>query len=72
MMVYLKDNTIDIAKAVGNAQAITYADDTNEKTKEVTRIGVALSKIGEIVAQFTEKLEQVDCNIGANTDTFTR
>ena len=71
MMVYLKDNAIDIAKAVGNAQAITYADDTNEKTKEVTRIGVALSTCGEIVAQFTEKkLEQVDCNIGANTDTY--
>ncbi len=71
MMVYLKDNNIDVAKAVGNAQAITYADDTNEKTKEVTRIGVALSTCGEIVAYFIEKkLEQVDCNIGANTDTY--
>lgn len=71
MIVYLKDNAIDIAKAVGNAQAITYADDTNEKTKEVTRIGVALSTCGEIVAHFIErKLEQVDCNIGANTDTY--
>lgn len=71
MIVYLKDNAIDIAKAVGNAQAITYADDTNEQTKEVTRIGVALSTCGEIVAYFIEKkLEQVDCNIGANTDTY--
>lgn len=71
MLVYLKDNAIDIAKAVGNAQAITYADDTNEKTKKVTRIGVALSTCGEIVAYFIErKLEQVDCNIGANTDTY--
>ena len=71
MIVYLKDNAIDIAKAVGNAQAITYADDTNEKTKEVTRIGVALSTCGEIAAQFLERrLEVVDCNIGANTDTY--
>ncbi|MCD9853682.1 organic solvent tolerance protein OstA [Epilithonimonas sp. JDS] len=71
MIVYLKNNAIDIAKAVGNAQAITYADDTNQKTKEVTRIGVALSTCGEIVAQFIErKLENVDCNIGANTDTY--
>lgn len=71
MMVYLKDNAIDIAKAVGNAQAINYADDTNEKTKEVTRIGVALSTCGEIVAQFLERrLEIVDCNISANTDTY--
>lgn len=71
MIVYLKDNVIDIAKAVGNAQAITYADDTNEKTKQVTRIGVALSTCGEIVARFLERrLEVVDCNIGANTDTY--
>ncbi|RZJ37729.1 MAG: organic solvent tolerance protein OstA [Chryseobacterium sp.] len=71
MIVYLKDNAIDIAKAVGNAQAITYADDTNQKTKEVTRIGVALSTCGEIAAQFLERrLEVVDCNIGANTDTY--
>lgn len=71
MIVYLKDNAIDVAKAVGNAQAITYADDTNQKTKEVTRIGVALSTCGEIVAQFIErKLENVDCNVGANTDTY--
>lgn len=71
MIVYLKDNAIDVAKAVGNAQAITYADDTNQKTKEVTRIGVALSTCGEIVAEFLERrLEVVDCNIGANTDTY--
>ena len=71
MIVYLKDNSIDIAKAVGNAQAITYADDTNEKTKEVTRIGVALSTCGEIVAHFIERrLEQVDCNVGANSDIY--
>jgi len=71
MIVYLKDNAIDVAKAVGNAQAISYADDTNQKTKEVTRIGVALSTCGEIAAQFLERrLEVVDCNIGANTDTY--
>lgn len=71
MIVYLKDNAIDIAKAVGNAQAINYADDENEKTHEITRIGVALSTCGEIAAQFLERrLEVVDCNIGANTDTY--
>lgn len=71
MIVYLKDNAIDIAKAVGNAQAITYADDENQKTHVVTRIGVALSTCGEIVAEFLERrLEIVDCNIGANTDTY--
>lgn len=71
MVVYLKDNAIDVAKAVGNAQAITYADDENQKTHEITRIGVALSTCGEIVAEFVEKkLENVSCNIGANQDTY--
>ena len=71
MIVYMKNNAIDLAKAVGNAQAITYADDTNQKTKEVTRVGVALSTCGEIVAGFIErKLEIVDCNIGANSDIY--
>ncbi|WP_312823794.1 OstA-like protein [Epilithonimonas sp.] len=71
MIVYLTNNAIDSAKTVGNAQAITYADDTNQKTKEVTRIGVALSTCGEIVADFLERrLEIVSCNIGANTDTY--
>jgi len=71
MIVYLKDNAIDVAKAVGNAQAITYADDENKKTHEITRIGVALSTCGEIVAEFLERrLEVVDCNISANTDTY--
>ena len=71
MVVYLKDNAIDVAKAVGNAQAITYADNENQKTHEITRIGVALSTCGEIVAEFVEKkLENVSCNIGANQDTY--
>ncbi|MPS73371.1 MAG: organic solvent tolerance protein OstA [Chryseobacterium sp.] len=71
MIVYLNNNAIDSAKAVGNAQAITYADDENKKTHQITRIGVALSTCGEIVAEFLERrLEVVDCNIGANTDTY--
>lgn len=71
MIVYLKNNSINTAKAVGNAQAITYADDTNQKTKEVTRIGVALSTCGEIVAEFLERrLEIIDCNVSPTTDTY--
>lgn len=71
MIVYLKNNAISSAKAVGNAQAITYADDTNQKTKVVTRIGVALSTCGEIVAEFLERrLEIVDCNVSPTTDTY--
>lgn len=71
MIVYYKDNEINLAKVIGNAQAITYADDTDEKTKEVERIGVALSTCGTIEAEFEEKSVQIiSCNIGANTDIF--
>jgi len=71
MIVYLNNNAIDSAKAVGNAQAITYADDQDKKTKELKRIGVMLSTCGEIVAEFLERrLEIVSCNIGANNDTY--
>ncbi len=71
MMVYLNNNEIDSAKAVGNAQAITYADDQDKKTKELKRIGVMLSTCGEITAEFLERrLEIVSCNIGANNDTY--
>jgi len=71
MIVYLNNNAIDSAKAVGNAQAITYADDQDKKTKQLKRIGVMLSTCGEIVAEFLERrLEIVSCNIGANNDTY--
>lgn len=71
MIVYYKDNEINLAKVIGNAQAITYADDTDEKTKEVERIGVALSTCGTIEAEFEERTVQIiSCNVGANTDVF--
>ena len=71
MIVYYKNNDINLAKVIGNAQAITYADDTNEKTKETERIGVALSTCGTIEAEFEERRVQIiSCNIGANTDIF--
>ncbi|MGV4414354.1 OstA-like protein [Chryseobacterium sp. T1] len=71
MGVYLKEGSIDLAKSVGNAQSILYADDTDEKTKEVKRIGVAIAVSGEIEAQFIEKkLEIITYNIGAQSDIY--
>lgn len=71
MAIYFKDGDIDIAKSIGNAQSILYADDTDQKTKEVTRIGVRVSISGEIEAQFIEKkLEVVTYNIGAQSDVY--
>lgn len=71
MIIYYKDNQINLAKVIGNAQAINYADDQNEKTKEVERIGVALSTCGTIEALFEDrKVQIISCNIGANTDIY--
>ncbi len=71
MTVYYKENEVKLAQALGNAQAITYADDQNEKTKEIERIGIALSTCGTIEAAFEERRVQIiSCNIGANSDTY--
>ena len=71
MTVYYTNNEISLAKVIGNGQAITYADDQNEKTKEVERIGVALSTCGTIEAEFEDRRVQiVSCNIGANNDIY--
>ena len=71
MTVYYKENEVKLAKVIGNAQAITYADDQNEKTKEVERIGVSLSTCGFIEALFEERRVQIiSCNIGALTDIY--
>ena len=71
MTVYYKNNEITLAKVIGNGQAITYADDQNEKTKEVERIGVALSTCGTIEAEFEDrKVQIISCNIGANNNIY--
>lgn len=71
MAIYFKDGEIDIAKTVGNAQSILYADNTDEKTKETTRIGVAIAVSGEIEAQFIEKkIEVITYNIGVQSDVY--
>ncbi len=68
---YGEDNNIKEAKVIGNAQAITYSDDVNAQTKQKERIGISLSTCGIIDAIFEEKaLYVVECNIGANSDTY--
>lgn len=71
MTVYYENNEVKNAKVIGNAQAITYAEDTNEKTKETERIGITLSTCGIIDALIEEKQMQIiTCDIGANMDTY--
>lgn len=71
MTVYYKDSEISLAQALGNAQAITYADSENEQTKEMERLGVVLSTCGTIEAEFTKrKVEIISCNIGAKSDFY--
>lgn len=71
MTVYYKENEVKLAKVIGNAQAITYADDDKQKTGIPQRIGVALSSCGTIEADFTDqKIQIISCNIGANSDIY--
>lgn len=71
MSVYYVDNEIKLAKVIENAQAITYADDLDEKTKLKERIGINLSTCGVIEAEFEiRKIQVISCNIGATADTY--
>lgn len=71
MMVYYEGNEIKTAQALGNAQAITYIDSQDEKTKQIERIGIAISTCGTIEALFEErKIQIVACNIGANSEVY--
>lgn len=71
MTVYYDKNEIKTARVIGNAQAITYADDQDEKTKETERIGIALSTCGILEALFEErKIQIIECSIGAQTDIY--
>jgi hypothetical protein len=71
MTIYYTDNQIKLAKVIGNAQAINYIDDQNEKTKENDRIGISLSSCGVIEAEFEErKVQIISCNIGANSEVY--
>lgn len=64
-------NEIHTAAAIGNAQAITYADNEDSKTREMERIGVAISACGNIEALFQSRIVQIiSCNIGASTDIY--
>lgn len=67
MTVFYQNNEMKLAKVIGNAQSITYADSENTKTKKVDRIGVAISNCGEIEALFEDrKIQILACNIGAD------
>lgn len=71
MTVFYQNNEIKLAKVTGNAQAITYADSEDDKTKVLNRIGVSLSTCGQIEAIFEDrKVQIISCNIGANVDTY--
>lgn len=71
MSVYFKDNEINTIQVTENAQAITYAENENEKSKKIERLGIALSTCGEIEALFqNKKMHIISCNIGANTDIY--
>lgn len=71
MTVFYENNEIRMAQSLGNAQAITYADSQNEKTKEWERLGIVLSTCGTIEASFEgRRVEIVSCNIGAKSQIY--
>ncbi|MHA6696372.1 OstA-like protein [Chryseobacterium sp. A321] len=71
LTVYYENNEVKLAQALGNAQAITYADSEDEKTKEMERLGVVLSTCGTIEVLFADRQVQViSCNVGARSDTY--
>ncbi|AQX09253.1 OstA-like protein [Elizabethkingia ursingii] len=71
MTIYFQEGQLKEARVKGNAQAITYADNQDEKTKKVDRIGIAYSTCGEIITEFEEKkVQTITCNIGALTDLY--
>ena len=71
MTVFYQNNEMKLAKFIGNAKSITYADSENTKTKKVDRIGVAISNCGEIEALFEDrKIQILACNIGAQSDIY--
>lgn len=67
MHVIFVNDEIKQANVIGNAQAITYADDVDAKTNTKSRIGINLATCGKIVADFEEKkIQIISCNIGSN------
>ena len=71
MTVYYKENEVERATVVGNAQAILYADEEDAKTGEKDRIGVEKTSCGTIEVLITNnKVHVISCNIGAISDTY--
>lgn len=71
MSVYYQKNELKLIKVIGNAQAITYADSQDEKTKKEERIGVLHSTCGTIEAEFERRTAQIiACNFGAEGELF--
>ena len=71
MTVFYQNNEMKLAKVIGNAQSITYADSEDQKTKKIDRLGVSISNCGEIEALFEDrKIQILACNIGAQGEIY--
>lgn len=71
MTVYYQGRDIKEIKVIGNAEAITYADEDNKKSGGKERIGITLSTCGIIGALFEEKyLQIISCSVGAAAKTY--
>ncbi|MCX8531658.1 OstA-like protein [Chryseobacterium luquanense] len=71
MTVYYEGQDIKEIKVIGNAEAITYADEDNKKTEVKERIGITLSTCGIIGALFEGRfLQIISCSVGAAAKTY--
>ena len=71
MTVFYQNNEMKLAKVIGNAQSITYAESEDQKTKKIDRLGVSISNCGEIEALFEDrKIQILACNIGAQGEIY--
>ncbi|MFY1047039.1 OstA-like protein [Chryseobacterium sp. GP-SGM7] len=71
MTVDYEGQDIKEIKVIGNAEAITYADEDNKQTQTKERIGITLSTCGIIGALFEGRfLQIISCSVGAAAKTY--
>ncbi|MBS7333739.1 MAG: LPS export ABC transporter periplasmic protein LptC [Weeksellaceae bacterium] len=71
MTVYFYNDEIDFMRVVGNAVALSYMDDTDQKTKLKERMGIDVTYCGIIEVDVVGKeIETIACSVKANGKTY--
>ena len=71
MTAIFYNDEIDFLRVVGNAVALSYMDDTDQKTKKKERYGIDITYCGIIEADIVSReLELLACSVKANGKTY--